>query len=178
MKKQKLSPEDVKRIRHEKSKPILEKLKKQLQGLKLKVPPKGPLAEAIGYTLNNWKALTAYLEDGRLDIDNKAAERAIRPFAIGRKNWLFMGDPKGAEAASIIYSLIETAKANGLEPYKYLRYVLETIPSIEPENLSSLLPWNVPLYVRRISFGIEELWKDPQKYLKAQKKVKISFFWK
>lgn len=156
MKGQKLSPDDVKMIRNEKSKPILEKLKKQLQGLKLMVPPKNPLAEAIGYTLNNWKSLTVYLEDGRLDIDNNAAERAIRPFAIGRKNWLFMGHPKGAEAASIIYSLVETAKANGLEPYKYLRYVLETIPSIALEHLSSLLPWNVPLYVKRISFGIEE----------------------
>ena len=148
MKEQQLSPEGVKILRQEKSKPILEKLKKQLQGLKLMVPPKNPLAGAIGYTLNNWNSLTTYLEDGRLDIDNNAAERAIRPFAIGRKNWLFMGNPNGAKAASIIYSLIETAKANELEPYKYLRHVLETIPSIEPKNLSSLLPWNVPLHVK------------------------------
>ena len=157
MKEQKFSPEEVKIIRQEKSKPILEKLKKQLQGLKLMVPPKNPLAGAIGYTLNNWNSLTTYLEDGRLDIDNNAAERAIRPFAIGRKNWLFMGNPNGAKAASIIYSLIETAKANGLEPYKYLRYVLETVPSIAPENLSSLLPWNVPLYVKGRFSDIEDL---------------------
>ncbi len=157
MKEQKLSPEEVRIIRQEKSKPILEKLKKQLQGLKLMVPPKNPLAGAIGYTLNNWNSLTTYLEDGRLDIDNNAAERAIRPFAIGRKNWLFMGNPNGAKAASIIYSLIETAKANGLEPYKYLRYLLETIPSIAPENISSLLPWNVPLHVKGRFSGIENL---------------------
>lgn len=83
--------------------------------------------------------------------DNNAAERAISPFAIGRKNWLFMGNPNGAKAGAIIYSLIETAKANGVEPYKYLKYVLETIPSIETQNLSSLLPWNVPADVRGIS---------------------------
>jgi len=148
MKERKLTPEEVKIIRQEKSKPILEELKKQLQKLILLVPPKNPLAEAIGYTLNNWKALIVYLEDGRLDIDNNAAERAIRPFAIGRKNWLFMGNPKGAEAAAVIYSLIETAKGNGIEPYKYLRYLLQTIPSIAPENLESLLPWNVPLHVK------------------------------
>ena len=119
-----------------------------MQKLILLVPPKNPLAEAIGYTLNNWKSLTVYLEDGRLDIDNNAAERAIRPFAIGRKNWLFMGNPKGAEAAAVIYSLIETAKGNGIDPYKYLRYLLQTIPSIAPENLESLLPWNVPPHVK------------------------------
>ena len=157
MKERKLTPEEVKIIRQEKSKPILEELKKQLQKLILLVPPKNPLAKAIGYTLNNWKPLTVYLEDGRLDIDNNAAERAIRPFAIGRKNWLFMGNPKGAEAAAVIYSLIETAKGNGIEPYKYLRHVLETIPSIAPENLSSLLPWNVPLHVKEKLSSAETL---------------------
>lgn len=148
IKEEKLTPEEVKIIRQEKSKPILMELKKRLQNLKLMVPPKNPLGEAIGYSLNNWKALTQYLEDGRLDIDNNVCERAIRPFAIGRKNWLFMGNPNGARAASIIYSLIETAKVNGLEPYKYLRYILEMIPITDLENLSSLLPWNVPPHVK------------------------------
>lgn len=156
IREQSLHPEGVRKIRQEKAKPILETLKKQLQGLKLMVPPKNPLGQAIGYTLNNWEALTAYLEDGRLDIDNNVAERAIRPFAIGRKNWLFMGNPQGAKAASIIYSLIETAKANGLEPYKYLRHVLETIPSLQADKFTSLLPWNVHLPVEGRASGMEK----------------------
>ena len=103
--------------------------------------PGQPLGRAMKYCLNNWVALTRYIEDGRLDIDNNACERTIRPFAVGRKNWLFMGNQRGARAGAVIYSLIETCKANDVEPYAYLRYVLEHIPTID--NLDKLLPYNV-----------------------------------
>lgn len=140
-KEQKLMPDKLKEWRQEKAKPILEKFKIWLEELKPKVPPKSPLYKAISYTLNHWAQLTCYLEDGRLDIDNNAGERAIRPFVIGRKNWLFMGNVKGAQAAATIYSVIETAKANGLNPSHYLRYILTKLPITPAGELSTLLPW-------------------------------------
>lgn len=139
---QELPPGKIKELRQEKAKPILDQFKSWLDQLKAKVLPKGPLGKAIAYALNHWPQLTAYLDDGRIDIDNNACERAIRPFAVGRKNWLFMGNDKGAEAGACLYSLIETAKANGLDSYQYLRHVLTTLPTLTPEQYSSLLPWN------------------------------------
>jgi hypothetical protein len=82
-------------------------------------------------------------EDGRLKPDNNAAENAIRPFVLDRKNWLFSGHPRGAEASSIFFSLIETAKANGLEPYAYLRYLFENLPVTDEKDYPSLLPGNI-----------------------------------
>ena len=140
-KEQKLMPDKLKEWRQKKAKPILEKFKIWLEELKPKVPPKSPLYKAISYALNHWPQLTCYLEDGRLDIDNNAGERAIRPFVIGRKNWLFMGNVKGAQAAATIYSVIETAKANGLNPSHYLRYILTKLPITPAGELSTLLPW-------------------------------------
>jgi transposase len=98
------------------------------------------------YTLNQWKNLTAYCDDGHVRISNILAENAIRPFAIGRKNWLFSDTPNGAHASATCYSLIETAKANGLEPNDYIRHVLENISDADTiEKLEELLPWNVKL---------------------------------
>jgi len=148
MQDQTLSSDQIKIYRQEKSKPICEAFQVWLLDLKPKVPPKSPLAKAIFYTLNQWEPLTCYLNDGHLSIDNNAAERQIRPFTIGRKNWLFMGSVAGAKAASVIYSLIETAKANGLNPTDYLKVVLEQIPTMSPGDsvaYSTLLPWNVTL---------------------------------
>ncbi|MBP7662773.1 MAG: transposase, partial [Shewanella sp.] len=85
-----------------------------------------------------------YLEDGRLSIDNNRAERAIKPFVIGRKNWLFANTAKGASASAMLYSMIETAKANGLTPFDYLMHCLEQL-SLKPDSLEHLLPWNVNL---------------------------------
>ena len=99
-------------------------------------PPKGLLGKAIRYTLNNWDRLVRYLEDGRLRPDNNLAENAIRPFVVGRKNWLFAGHPKGADAAAFYYSLIETAKANGLKPYDYLRYLFDQLPLAETRKIT------------------------------------------
>jgi transposase len=137
--------DQIKAYRQEHAKPLLEAFKIWLTEIKPKVPPKSSLAKAMYYTLNQWESLTQYLENGDIAIDNNIAERQIRPFTVGRKNWLFMGSVPGAKAASVIYSLIETAKANGLNPEAYLRYVLERIPSMNTEDYHQLLPWNVTL---------------------------------
>ena len=99
---------------------------------------------AISYTLKNWPSLIVYLERGDLEIDNNATERCIKPFAVGRKNWLFKGCVKGANASAAIYSLIETAKSCGLNPYDYLRDVFIRLPIkiAAGESLEELLPYN------------------------------------
>ena len=125
------------------------KLKKWLNELKPKALPKGPLGRAIAYALNHWPELSRYLEDGRLAIDNNSCERAIKTFTVGRKNWLFVGNVRGANAAANLYSLIETAKANGIDSYHYLAHVLEMIPKLEAHQLQQLLPWNCPEYLRQ-----------------------------
>lgn len=86
-----------------------------------------------------------FLEDGNCDISNNTAENSIRPFTVGRKNWLFAGSPKGASSSAVVYSLVETAKANDLNPYKYLQLLLAAIPKVgmeDPENLDRFLPWD------------------------------------
>jgi hypothetical protein len=114
-------------IRQKKSKPIIEELKKKLLHYKDQAPPTSILGKAINYPLNQWSKLIAYLEVGRIRIDNNDCERAIKPFVIGLKNWLFSKSQKGAEASSIIYSIIETCKANNVNTYNYLRYLFENI---------------------------------------------------
>jgi len=136
-----LLPEQLYRLRQEKSKPILTDFKKWLDKTKPITPPKGLLGKAIQYTLDNWNKLNVYIDDGRLKPDNNDAENAIRPFVIGRKNWLFAGHPNGAEAAAAFYSLVETAKANGLEPYSYLRHIFEKLPLAQTvQDYEDLLP--------------------------------------
>jgi hypothetical protein len=101
------------------------------------------LGKAIGYLASNWNKLERYVEEGYLPIDNNPAERAIRPFVIGRKNWLFSDTPKGARASAQLYSLVETAKANDQEPYAWLRHALERLPMASSvEDYEALLPWN------------------------------------
>ena len=115
--------------------------------LSSKTPPKGLLGKAVNYTLKNWSLLTRYLEKGFVPMDNNAAENAIRPFVVGRKNWLFFsGHPDGAKASSCLYSLIETAKACGLKPYYYLRYLFDRIPFANTKaDYEALLPQNLTL---------------------------------
>ena len=133
-------------MRQEEAKPILENFKKWLSKKSLQTPPKGLLGKAVSYALNQWHRLEGYIEDGHLTIDNNLAENSIRPFVIGRKNWLFSGTPEGAEASALLYSLIETAKANKLEPYTYLRYIFDRLPLASSlEDYEALLPWNVNL---------------------------------
>jgi transposase len=140
-KNQNLSYDQIYQFRQQESKPILEQFKCWLDANQGLTPPKGLLGKAIRYALNNWKKLIVYIEDGRLKMDNNIAENAIRPFVLGRKNWLFAGAPKGAEASAIFFSLIETAKANGLEPYAYLRYIFTKLPLAKTaEDYKALLP--------------------------------------
>lgn len=140
---------DKLKIRQEKAKPILDVFYAWLNEIKPHVQQKGLLDKAVQYTLNQWNALTHYVETGDISIDNNAAERQIRPFAIGRKNWLFMGSPTGAKAASNIYSLIETAKLNGLNPEGYLKFILEhKIDENDKALLSKLMPWNAEIKLK------------------------------
>ena len=142
--KQKLAYEQIKALRAEKSSPILDKLKALLDARIATTPPKSLLGKAISYALKQWDRLVVYLEDGRLRPDNNLAENAIRPFAVGRKNWLFSGHPRGADASATLYTLIETAKANGLEPYRYLRYLFEHLPAATTDaQRKALLPQDI-----------------------------------
>lgn len=126
--------------RQQEAKPILDKLHDWLT--KQNVLPKTKLGEAIAYLNNQWPKLIRYLEDGRLNIDNNRAERAIKPFVIGRKNWLFSHTANGANASAALYSIIETAKANGLIPFDYVMACLDELCQPEPD-IESLLPWNI-----------------------------------
>ena len=109
------------------------------------VSRKSVTADAIGYAMNQWVALTRFLEDGRIEIDNNAAERALRAVAIGRKNYLFLGSDAGGERAATMYSLLGTAKLNGINPEAYLRHVLTVIADHPVNRIAELLPWNVKL---------------------------------
>jgi transposase len=139
-KEQGFSPPQVKQARQERALPILQDLKLRLEAYWPKLPPKGPLAEAIGYTLRNWTALTRYLDDGRLHIDNNRVENAIRPVAMGRGNYLFVASERGGRAAAVLYSLIQSAAANRINPYAYLRDVLTRLPTTKAKDIDSLLP--------------------------------------
>jgi hypothetical protein len=142
--KQGLDFADIWRMRQESSRPILDKIKALLDARLKTTPPKSLLGRAIAYALGQWARIEVYLEDGRLSPDNNAAENAIRPFAVGRKNWLFSGSPRGARASASIYSLIETAKACGLNPHEYLLHVFERLPHTTGEDdLKALLPRGV-----------------------------------
>jgi transposase len=132
-------------MRQEKSKPILKQLREWLDKSLLTVVPKSLLGKALTYLSNQWHRLVAYIDDGAYPIDNNAAERSIRPFTIGRKNWLFAKSQAGARTSANIYSLVETAKANGLNPYEYLRHVFEVLPNLGDTPVETLLAWNVDL---------------------------------
>ena len=131
-------------IRQSQSLPLLHQFKTWLDKSALQVPPKSAAGKAIAYSLRQWPKLMRYTENGNLSIDNNRAERAIKPFVIGRKNWLFSNTTSGAQASAMMYSIIETAKANGLIPFDYLQYLLEQLPT-HPEDIDYLLPWNVVL---------------------------------
>ena len=135
-----ISGDELYEWRQKHAKPVLKKFKTWLEKKSNQVVPKGLLGQAVSYCLAQWHRLENYIKDGHAGIDNNVAENAIRPFVVGRKNWLFSGTPEGAEASAVLYSLVETAKANNLEPYSYLRYLFEKLPSTLPENLPNLLP--------------------------------------
>jgi transposase len=133
-------------IRQNEAIPIIADMKKWMDKSLLTVVPSSQLGKALTYLNNQWERLTGYLEDGSYPIDNNAAERGIRPFTIGRKNWMFAKSQAGAQASANLYSLVETAKANDLNPYDYLKYIFAELPSCEEEDdIKKLLPWNAKL---------------------------------
>jgi transposase len=139
-----LSPEDRYAKRQELAKPVVEEFFAWASALK--ALPQSGIGKAVHYTMSQRKYLEHYLLDGRLECSNNRSERSIKPFVIGRKNWMFSNTPKGAQASSIIYSIIETAKENGLNPFEYLTRVFKTVPNVDFRNdpvvMESLMPWN------------------------------------
>ena len=131
-------------LRLEQAKPILNEFKNWLTDNAAVIPPKSSLGEAFKYTISQWPRLINYLKSGIAPIDNNLTENAIRPFVVGRKNWLFSDMPKGAKASAAFYSIIETAKENGLEPYSYLLYLFDQLPhALTIEDWGQLLPTNI-----------------------------------
>ena len=139
--------------RHARAGPILTDLHQWLISTVKQLSKKSDLAGAIQYALTRWKALTRYRDDGKIEIDNNAAERALRAVALGRKNYLFAGADCGGERAAAIYSLIGTAKLNNIEPEGYLRYVLEHIADHRINRIEELLPWNVCTQLPELSLS-------------------------
>ena len=141
-----LSPEERKEERLRQEKPLVEDFFVWLESVRAEIPPKFQTAKAVNYALHAKERLCLYLGDGRVPMTNNVAESAIRPFTVGRKNWLFSDSPRGAEASAAIYSLVETSKANGIDPEKYLRYVLTEMPGRNfmdnPEMLEGWMPWS------------------------------------
>ena len=138
-----LSDEERTRIRREEAVPQLESLREWAAKMQHETMPSGKLGEVLGYLITQWPKLVCYVEDPRLAIDTNLAEIAIRPFALGRRNWLFADAVKGAKASAALYSIVSTARANGLEPHAYLRRLFAELPKAKTvEDFEAILPFN------------------------------------
>jgi transposase len=139
-----MTPEQRHRLRNGKARPIWGELRTWLDKNRNATPPQSLTGKAIGYLADEWPKLIRYLDDGRIEISNVLCENAIRPFVVGRKAWLFSDTPKGAIASARLYSLVETAKANGLEPFAYLKHIFTMLPQATTlEDIEALLPWQL-----------------------------------
>ncbi len=136
------SPHERKRVRSERSRPLVAALETWLREQRRKLSARNEIAKAIQYSLNRWTALTRFLDDGRLCISNNAAERALRGIAVGRHNWTFAGSDEGGQRAAAIYTLIETAKLNDVDPHAWLADVLARLQDHPAKRIDELLPWN------------------------------------
>lgn len=145
-----MTPDERHRLRQEKARPIWDELRMWLDRNRHATPPQSLTGKAINYLADEWPRLIRYLEDGRLEVSNVLCENAIRPFVVGRKAWLFSDTPAGAHASAKLYSIVETVKAAGLEPYAYLRHIFEKLPqAVTLADIEALLPWNVALQPTR-----------------------------
>jgi hypothetical protein len=135
-------PDERQRIRETQSRPIVEKLREWLIHQRAGLTDGTRTARAIDYSLKRWEALIRYLDDGAIPIDNNWIENLVRPWALGRKNWLFAGSKRSGQRAANVMSLIQSAKINGLDPQTYLRDVLERLPTARHSDLDDLLPYN------------------------------------
>ena len=140
-----LDPGERLKERQNKSKILVEEFFKTIKVALVELPQKGSTAKAIRYALNNQEALMRFLDDGKIEIDNNAAERSMRSIALGRKNWMFAGSDDGGSTAAIFYTIIETAKLNNVNPELYLKKILEVIQDYNSNKLADLLPWNLKL---------------------------------
>jgi transposase len=137
------SAQERQRLRHERSRPVMEAMRDWLDEALPRIAPQSLTGKALAYLHRQWPKLVRVLDDGRIPLDTNLVENAIRPFVVGRKGWLFADTVRGAQASANLYSLIETAKANGLEPYAYLRLVFTELPRATTlEHIEALLPWN------------------------------------
>ena len=137
-------PDKRKEVRQQQAQPVIDKIQTWLHKSLPHVPPKTALGKALQYLHNQWGCLVGYLDDGTYPIDNNLAENAIRPFVAGRKNWLFANSQAGAKASANLYSLMQTAKANQLNPYEYLKQVFKELPNAQTvDDIEKLLPWNL-----------------------------------
>jgi transposase len=136
------SPSERRRVRNEHSRPLVTELEKWLRKQRAKLSAGNQVAKAITYSLNCWSGLTRFLDDGRLCMSNNAAERALRCVAVGRRNWTFAGSDAGGRRAAAVYTLIETAKLNDIDPRAWLADVLARLPDHPAKRIGELLPWN------------------------------------
>ncbi len=138
------SPDERYDVRQLETKPVLERFHQWAKDTRPKVPPSTPLGKALAYLLEHWEGLIRFLDDGRLEVDNNRAENAIRPFTLGRRAWLFSATVEGAKASANLFSLVQTAKANQVEPYAYLRHLFTELPKANSvEDIEALLPWRI-----------------------------------
>ena len=134
-------PEGRVALRQEFAKPVFDEMEQWLHTQLPKISGKSPLAKAIRHALSRWPKVQPYLSNGHLELDNNSAERAMKPIAIGRKNWMFAGSEGGGKAMAIAFTLIETAKLNGVDPQAWLTWVLAQIADHKITRIDELLPW-------------------------------------